>query len=868
MRFRTLFFLLILGCCLVLPSLAPAQDASPLKAGIYQPADLSATALVAPQPDGSVLLRLWQGDKATHLGGFAYLGRLVPGPGGKQLTGVWQSLPGSCCPGRGRQEIEPLGPEAFRFTLFAPTLDRPAWPGDSGMVFRRIAGLPPREQTDRLAGGWRITYWYANLLPNGVPGDLTQGKLELTPQGDSLAGVWEGRPGHLNLTPTSGGALLQYSDPAAGFELRAQLAEEASGLSLGGAFTSTLGQGQINLTRQGLPASPPGPQISREGNLSGVWVDTRTGSDFFKITGSDKGFSFVAYGGSLERPRYLSKGRATPAGPERLEGQAQDQPNQCCGNQGSFAFRLLEPNRMEVTAYWWPQEQPRPPHLKPETFLLERTSTQTATAAATPEGLPQVIPSRTDLPGGPAGAVEVSFNPGPSTGQPGALFSQGGYGQRLELYLDSQNHLCALLDTSQGVASLCSDSTVSPDGEHTAWLGWEAGGQALLRLDGNQAAAAPLPGPWSGSAAPYLVGGSRWPGRSFKGTISEVRLWPQAEDPASPTPPGLTINPGASQAAAEPTARPSAPATHDLMRLWHPGLLRHAYAVDADGVRSWEAQGYRLEGPVARLWVKPVTGSRALWGYVHDQAGYYLITDSTTPPPGCRPLGLLGYAPEEKGPGRVELWGLEAQFPEPLRGGTSLDRLYASDSKTVDQARQEGYGTPRRLAYALAAKGARYSPPLLYDWSGSWRGDGWGRFFLVRRGDELFMFWYYANLEGPKFYGRYRLSADGKSAEGVAVGQPGAKARYYRHKLEFVTDAPTGPRIKLTAWRLAAPLDDGRLVAFKQSRPTTSELIKSQQRAPDQERSILDNMLGSPSPEEQYRQALEQARKAGRLLER
>lgn len=201
MRFRTLFFLLILGCCLVLPSLAPAQDASPLKAGIYQPADLSATALVAPQPDGSVLLRLWQGDKATHLGGFAYLGRLVPGPGGKQLTGVWQSLPGSCCPGRGRQEIEPLGPEAFRFTLFAPTLDRPAWPGDSGMVFRRIAGLPPREQTDRLAGGWRITYWYANLLPNGVPGDLTQGKLELTPRATPWPGFGRAGPAILTSPP-------------------------------------------------------------------------------------------------------------------------------------------------------------------------------------------------------------------------------------------------------------------------------------------------------------------------------------------------------------------------------------------------------------------------------------------------------------------------------------------------------------------------------------------------------------------------------------------------------------------------------------------------------------------------------------------
>ena len=868
MRPRILFYLLIFGCCLGWSHLASAQTAPSLLPGIYQPGTASATALVAPQPDGSLLLRLWQGSQATHEGGFAYLGRLVARPGGKRLAGVWQSLPGSCCPGRGRQEIEVLGPETFRFALFAPTLDRSAWPGDPRMLFRRVAGLPPSEPVDRLAGGWRLTYWYTNLLPNNAPSDLVQGKLELIAQGDDLLGVWEGMPGQVSLTPTAGGALLAYRDPQAGFELTAPLVEEASGLNLAGAFNSTLGQGQLTLTRQGLPASPPGPQVSQEGNLSGVWVDTRTGSDFFKITGSDKGFSFVAYGGSLAQPRYLSKGRAVPAGPERLQGQAKDQPGQCCGNQGSFTFRRLEQGRMEVTSYWWPQGQVRPPHLKPETFLLERTAKQADTATATPAGLPQLIPARSELPSGPTGAVEIGFNAGQATGQPRALFSQGGYGQRMELYLDAESHLCALMDTSQGVLTLCSNSTVASENEHTAWLIWEAGGHARLYLDGSEVAAAAMPEPWTGSGAPYMVGGSRWPGRSFQGSISEVRLWPQAEDPSAPTPPGLTITPGAAQPAAEPAARPQTPATHDLLRLWHPGLLRHAYAVDAQGISSWEAQGYRLEGPIARLWAKPVTGSRPLWGYVHNQAGYFLISESSTPPAGCRSLGLLGYAPEDNGPGRVEFWGLEAQFPEPLRGGASLDRLYTTNPKTVDQARQNGYANPRRLTYTLSAKGASFTPPLLYDWAGSWRGDGWGRFFLSRRGDELFMFWYYANLKGPQFYGRYRLSPDGKTAEGVAVGQPGPKARYYRHKLVFATNATAGPRIKLTAWRLAAPLDDGRLVVFKQSRPTVSELIKSGQQTPEQEQSILDSMTGSPTPEEQYRQALEQAQRTGRLLER
>lgn len=869
MRIRPLFFLFILGFCLWgSGSALAAATPNSLLPGIYQPNDASATALVDPQPDGSLLLRLWQGGEAVHGGGFAYLGRLVASPGGKRMAGMWQALPGSCCPGRGRQEIEVLGPEAFRFALFAPTLDRPAWTGDAKMIFRRVAGMPPAEPTDRLAGAWRITYWYTNLLPNGAPSDLAQGKLELTPQGEALQGKWEGLPGTVSLTPTSGGALLVYRDQAAGFELTAQLAEEASGLSLGGVFNSTLGQGQCNLTRQGLPASPPRPQVSQEGNLSGTWVDTRTGSDFFKITGSDKGFSFVAYGGALSQPRYYSKGQAVPAGPERLQGQAQDQPGQCCGNQGSFEFRLLEPNRLEVTAYWWPQGQPRPPQLKPETFLLERTSQQQTAAAATPAGWPQVIAARSDLPGGPTGSVEVSFNPGQGAGQPRALFCQGGYGQRLELYLDQEGHLCALMDTTQAPLELRSSSIVVPDKEHIAWLIWEAGAYARLFLDGSEVAAAAMPTPWKGSSAPYLVGGSRWPGRVFQGSINEVRLWPQAEDPSAPTPPGLTINPGAAQPASEPAERAQAPAIHALLRLWHPGLLRHAYAVNPQEVSSWEAQGYRLEGPIARLWSKPVTGSRPLWGYAHQKAGYFLISESNTPPPGCRPLGLMGYAPEGNGPGRVELWGLEAQFPEPLRGGESLDRLYTTDPKTVDQARQAGYINPGRLAYALPVKGARYTPPLLYNWAGSWRGDGWGRFFLTRRGDELFMFWYYANLNGPKFYGRYRLSPDGKSAEGVAVGQPGPGARYYRHKLVFDTSSPAGPRVRLSAWRLAAPLDDGRLVVFKKSRPTVSELIKSGQKAPEQEQAILDELAGSPALEEQYRRAVDQARSTGRLLER
>ena len=558
MRIKLLLLFAIIGICLGMahPGLA-AETPKALLPGIYQPGDVSATALVEPQSDASLLLRLWQGGEAGYGGGFAYLGRLVATPGGKRLAGMWQALPGSCCPGRGRQEIEVLGPESFRFTLFATTLDRQAWGGDPKMIFRRVAGLPPSEPSERLAGTWRISYWYTKLLPSGVPSDLVQGKLELTPQGEGLQGKWEGMPGKASLTPTSGGAVLDYHDPQAGFELRAQLAEEASGLSLVGVFTSTLGQGQISLTRQGLPAVPPGPQVSQEGNLSGVWVDTRTGSDFFKITGSDKGFSFLAYGGSLSQPRYLSKGQAAPTGPERLQGQAQDQPGQCCGNQGSFDFRRLEPNRLEVTAAWWPLGQPKPPNLKGETFSLERVSQEQAAAAATLAGWPQVIAPRSDLPGPASGAVEASFNPGPGNGQPRTIFSQGGYGHRLELYLDGDGYLCALIDTPQGPLQLRSSSVVTNGQEHIAWLIWEAGGQVRLYLDGSEVAAAPLAEPWKGSSAPYLVGGSRWPGRQFQGAISEVRLWPQAETPSAPHPAGPDHHPGGGPS--RPASRPPGP---------------------------------------------------------------------------------------------------------------------------------------------------------------------------------------------------------------------------------------------------------------------------------------------------------------------
>ena len=870
MRRKLLNILLIVVLALAMGSLpALAGEVAPLLDGLYQPSDGSATAMIAAQPDGSLIMRLWQGNEADHGGGFAYLGRLVPNKGAKTLTGAWQAMPGSCCPGRGRQEIETLGPESFRFTLFAPSLDRTAWQGDPERVFRRVSGPAADEPAQRLAGQWSLTYWYNDLLPGEAPADLSRGLLKLSPVGESLQGVWQEHPGVVTLTLQPGGALLTYRDTQADFELKAQLGEEAGGLSLTGVFTSNLGKGQMTLTRRGLPAIPPGPQISQEGNLSGLWVDQRTGSDFFKITGSDNGFSFMAYGGSLDQPRYLSKGRAQPDGPGLLKGTAQDQPGNCCGNQGQFLFRQLDPKHLEVTAQWWPQGQDKPRHLKSESYVIERTSGEQPATAATASAWPQAISPRVGLPAGASGSLQVQFKPREGSTGPQTLFSQGGYGRRLELYLDPEGHLAVRMDTAQGVVELRSPQKVEPGQGHAAWLIWEAGGQIRLYLDTKEVAAAPLPSPWLASSAPYLVGGSRWPNRVFAGDIDEVRLWAEAQNPDEAAPPGLTITPGAAQPAQETQAQAEAPATHALLRLWHPSLLRHAYVTGPEQAKAWQAKGYRLQGPIARLWVKPVTGSRPLWAFQQTEGNEVIISPKADPAPGYSSLGLLGYAPEQAGPGRVELWGMRADLPDPLRGRGGADRFYATDKKSLEEAHKAGYAKPQSMGPVLPPQGkASFSPPLLYTWSGAWRGEGWGRFYLLRKGGELVMFWYYANMKGPKFYGRYRLAPDGKSAEGVAVGQPGPKARFYRHRLEFELASQAGPRVRLTSWRLAAPLDDGRLVSFTQPRATNTLLIKAAQQMPPREQSIVEGLYSSPDPQALYQQAMSQAKATGRLLER
>ncbi len=855
-----------------------AAEAPPvLEPGLYQTADGQAALRLQPLAEGVWEMLLWQGPAESEPGaGFAFLGRLLSRPGTARLSGTWQSLPGSCCPGRGRGEIEALDARSLRFVSFAPSLDQSPWPALPQAVFTKVAELPPLRPLARLVGAWRVAMWYSDLLPGGAPADLVKGRLRLTAAQGRAEGVWEGRPGELYLTPGPEGLTLEYKDPAAGYELSASLSEEAGGLALGGPFRSTLGQGRLRLVRAGLPAEPPCPGTGAGGGLSGVWVDPRTGNDFFRIKSSAQGFDFTAYGGSLAQPRYLSKGSARQAGPGRFEGRAKDVEGYCCGNQGRLVFRQLSPDRLEVSSVWWPAGQPDPGTPPGEPYVIERSQREAALAGAppTPAGRwPLVQAARPGLLAPAGGAVRVAFTWQPGEhDQPGSiytLFSQGGYLRDMDLFIDAQGRLAARIRTRAGLVAPAAAQPLTPGAPHEAWLVYQAGGQARLVLDGRAVAEAEMGGPWVGSNSPYLVGASRWPGRAFQGDIERVELYAQPQDPAQPGEPALVITPP--PAPAEPQGQgqaPEAPKARPLVRWWSPERLVHAYAVQPAEAARLQSAGFVRQGPVAGLWDQPLAGAEPLYGFRHRGQGYTLLSTSQAAPAGCDSLGLMGYILPQPAEGSVALHELRASFPEPLRGGSSADVLYTSSPQALAAAREAGYGQDRVVGYVQAVKEPDFTPPLLYDWAGVWRGEGWGRFFLSRRGQDLMMYWYYGRADGPHYYGHYRLSPDLKRAEGIAVGRPGKGASYYRHRLEFLLDSRQGPRIRLTSWRLAAPLDDGRLVRFAQPKPTTTLLSKQAQALPPAEAKQVLRALGPPDPAARLQKALADAQRQGRLLER
>jgi hypothetical protein len=273
---------------------------------------------------------------------------------------------------------------------------------------------------------------------------------------------------------------------------------------------------------------------------------------------------------------------------------------------------------------------------------------------------------------------------------------------------------------------------------------------------------------------------------------------------------------------------------------------------------------------VAGILAQPLPGTKELWAFRHRGQGYMLLALGPAAPAGCDSLGLLGHIWPLAQPDTTPLYRLAGEFPDPLRGGRAQDMLYTSRRESLDAAREAGYRDQEVLGYVKPVQEPDLAPPVLYTWEGSWRGEGWGRFFITRRGNELVMFWYYGPLSGPHYFGRYQLSPDGRRAQGLAWGPVGPKANYYRQSLIFNTQAETGPRIQLASWRLAAPLDDGRLVHFKKPQFSETVLEKASQTIPAQEGDILEQAVEgqAKNPSLLLEQALGKARRENRLLER
>lgn len=873
----TWFCLLILLAPLCQTSGAQAsQTGSLLEPGLYQSED-GQSAVRLRQADSAWELVFWQGTAEAGPGaGFGYFGRFLSRSGTARLAGAWQSLPGSCCPGRGRGEIEALDSRSFRFTVFSPSLDQAPWPTLEEMVFSKVAELPSASSLARLAGDWRVSLWYTDLLPGGAPADLVSGRLRISAAQGKAQGAWQDRPGQLGLTEQPNGLELTYTDQAASYELNASLSQEAGGLAMSGPFSSTLGRGKMRLVRAGLPADPAGPTAGTGHGLAGLWVDPRTGNDYFQITDTPQGFGFTTYGGTMAQPRYLSKGSAHRAGPGRYEAQARDQEGYCCGNQARLVFRLVSPEELEVSSVWWPLGQPDPGSPPTSPYVIKRVKGDDQASASVSKGArwPLVKAAKPGLMDRAFGAIKVSFTwqPVDASGQPVqayTLFSQGGYLRDLDIFIDQQGRLSADIATKDGPVALRAEIPLKPGEPHEAWLIYSAGGQARLLLDGAPVAAVAMAQPWSGSNSPYLVGASRWPGRAFQGDILRVELYASAQDPAQPGEPALIITPPAEtgQEGAQESAEPKS-ATTPLVRFWNPNRLVHAYAAKPQDAQRLQSQGWLRQGPVAGLWSQALEGSQPLYGFHHRGKGYTLLSPSQTPPSGCDALGLMGYVLPQPAEGSVALYQLRADLPEPLRGGAVTDLLYTTRPETVKEAREAGYGNEQLVGYVQPVEEPAFSPPLLYNWGGAWRGEGWGRFFIKRQGADIVMFWYYGPPDGPRYYGHYKLNAGAQRAEGIAVGRPGKGASYYRHVLEFLTGKNQEPRIRLTAWRLAAPLDDGRLVRFITSKPTVTMLQKHTQALPSSESQELAKALGPPDPAAMLQEALNAARKEGRLLER
>lgn len=256
---------------------------------------------------------------------------------------------------------------------------------------------------------------------------------------------------------------------------------------------------------------------------------------------------------------------------------------------------------------------------------------------------------------------------------------------------------------------------------------------------------------------------------------------------------------------------------------------------------------FRVEEPLLQgLWVDPRTGNDFLqverrglsWSvtaYGGDPAHpRYLSLGQLTPQEGGEMMGLLRDQPGQccGNQGRLSLrlvqadrlqaralwWPLGQHDPgSPLGEAYPLERVRVS--KAGPQAPGPSAASPSPLPATAKAR-------LTRSWEGAWQGEGWGRFLMAQRGRQLFILWYYGQPEGPKFHGRYQLGSDLRQAKGQALGPVEGASTYFRHELTLEADSAPQPQARLASWRLAAPLDDGRLVSFKKPQRSGAVLIK------------------------------------------
>ena len=123
-------------------------------------------------------------------------------------------------------------------------------------------------------------------------------------------------------------------------------------------------------------------------SLTGLWIDNRTGNDFWEINGNDEGFRFTAYGGSPADPRYLSRGVALALEAGLLNATIRDLPGRCCNQQGRLQIKMISPNQLEVTGSFWAMDDEE--RQTPATFTLSRQGMTAVSSAPAQVVLPSI----------------------------------------------------------------------------------------------------------------------------------------------------------------------------------------------------------------------------------------------------------------------------------------------------------------------------------------------------------------------------------------------------------------------------------------------------------------------------------------------